>query len=158
MRRMDLLAPGNDGIYGGVPLFMDVTIVSPVHGTGLPMPRSHTQEGAALQRAENRNRTVDYPDVEASPLAQLLSLGVETYGRWSEHSLTLIRHLAKYKSNNVPPYLKRSVEQGSYVRWWSLLSVGVQQIVADSILRPAGSDLSFASSNNAQVPITEFLC
>ena len=40
MHRMDLIAPGIDGVYGGCPIFMDVTIISPLHGTGIPMPHS----------------------------------------------------------------------------------------------------------------------
>ena len=116
MRRMDLISPGIDGIYGGCPIFMDVTIVSPLHGTGIPMPHSRNINGAAVQRATDRNRNVDYPDVEASPLAQLLSLGCETYGRWSEHCLSLVRQLAKHKSCNYPQYLQASIEQACYAR------------------------------------------
>ena len=147
MRRMDIITPGIDGVYGGSPLFMDVTIISPIHGTGLPMPRSADHDGAANDRAETRNREADYPDVEASPHAQLLSLGVETYGRWSKHCLTLMRHLAKYKSRQVPVYLQRSTECAYFTRWWNLLSVTVQTIVATSIIRPSGTDVVDAADH-----------
>ena len=100
LRRMDLISAGIDGIYNGSPLFMDATIVSPLHGTGIPMPNSRNQDGAALARADRKNRQEDYPDVEASSQGQLLCLGVETYGRWNPHCLTLVRQLAKYKSRN----------------------------------------------------------
>ena len=48
-----------------------------------------------MRAAAVRNRERDYPDVEASAHAQLLCLGVETYGRWSPDYLTLVRQLAK---------------------------------------------------------------
>ena len=155
MRRMDIITAGIDGIYGGSPLFMDVTIISPVHGTGLPMPRSADHDGAANDRAELRNRNTDYPDVEASPHAQLLSLGVETYGRWSEHSLTLMRHLAKYKSKQMPPYLQRNIECAYFTRWWNLLSVTVQNIIGISIVRPCGTDLIGAADHLDMLPAEE---
>ena len=66
--------------------------------------------------------------------AQLLSLGVETYGRWGNQSLALVRQLARYKSLNVPEVLRTSAEVGYYKRWWSILSVSVQKIVMEGIL------------------------
>ena len=134
-----------------------MTIISPRHGTGVPIPRAATRGGAANQRAEDKNRNVDYPDVEASPLAQLLALGCETYGRWSKHSLTLVRHLCKYKSRNFPGYLQKAVEQASFARWWNLPSINVQKIVADSILRDRGSDLFEAGTSLVQVPLEDLL-
>ena len=115
------------------------------------MPRSRTHNGAAWIRAQNRNRYVDYPDVEQSSAAQLLSLGMETYGRWSSQCLTLIKQLAKYKASNVPDYLQKAVQYGCYAKWWTLLSVHVQVIVGDSILRPSGSDLQ-ATAESIEMP------
>eukprot|EP00973_Karenia_brevis_P068237 9494760-Karenia_brevis.AAC.1 len=67
------------------------------------MPRASANGGGAIQAAENRNRTEDYPDVEESSLAQLLCLGAETYGRWNEHCLTLVRQLARVKADGYSP-------------------------------------------------------
>ena len=105
------------------------------------MPNSDAQDGAAVAGATERNRIADYPDVEASTHAQLLSLGVEVYGRWSDQSLILVRQLARFKARNSPEILRKSVEVGYYKRWWSLLSVAVQKMVLTSILRPTGTDL-----------------
>ena len=52
-----------------------------------------------------------------------------------------MRQLARYKSHNTPEYMQQSVQGASASRWWSLLSVAVQTIIAESILRPNGSDL-----------------
>ena len=102
------------------------------------MPYSASHDGAAALRAEKHNREVDYPDVEASPHAQLLSLGCETYGRWSDQAISLIKQLARSKSNSAPQYLKKSMEICYFNRWWSLLSVGVQYIMVESITRLSG--------------------
>ena len=155
--RMDLISSGIDGVYGGSPLFMDVTIISPLHGTGQPMPRSARENGAALDRADAKNRNTDYPDVEASPHAQLLCLGVETYGRWGDHCLTLIRQLARYKSRNSPAYLQNSIQQACFARWWTLLSVSVQRILVDSITRIEGSDLHAGAAEIGEVPMEDLL-
>ena len=81
LRRLDLVCSGLPGVFEGKPLFMDATCVSPVHGDGRPMPRAHRENGAALSAKDNVTRETDYPDINRSPHAQLLSLSVETYGR-----------------------------------------------------------------------------
>ena len=157
MRRMDLITPGIDGVFQGSPLFMDVTIVSPIRGNGRSMPHSYRTNGAALSRADDRNRNRDYPDVERSSTAQLLCLGVETYGRWGDHSITLVRQLARYRSRNSPDYVRASVEQCSNNRWWGLLSVAVQCIVAEGILRLQGADLHAAGDSVEQLILEDLL-
>ena len=157
LRRMDLICEGIDGVFGGAPLFMDATLVSPLHGNGTPMPRSATEDGAAVGRADKKNKEVDYADVEASPHAQLLCLGVETYGRWSSHSLQLIRQLVKHKCSNLPPYLEKSMQHSYYRRWWSLLSVCVQKTLTESILRSQGADLLPAADSLAPLSASDML-
>ena len=154
-RRMDFLCPGVDGIYGGAPLFVDVTMVSPLHGNGIPMPWSATEDGAAVRRAAETCRLTDYPDVEASPHAQLLSLGVETYGRWSSQCIVLIRHLARFKSANAPAFLQKAVQHAFFARAWTLLSVCVQQIVCESVLRASGADLLDAADSLNSVTVED---
>ena len=100
-----------------------------------------------MRRAAETCRQRDYPDVEASPHAQLLSLGVETYGRWSSQCTVLIRQLARYKSANAPAFLQKAVQHAFFARAWTLLSVCVQQIVCESILRPSGADLLDAADS-----------
>ena len=152
---MDLITPGIDGVYGGSPLFIDVTCVSPVHGTGEPMPRAADHDGAAVERAATDCRTRDYPDVQASPRVQLLSLGVEIYGRWSLDSLTLLRQLAKVKSRNVNPFLVASVRAAFFRRWWSILSVVVQREVVQRIIQDQGADISEAADTSCTIPFDE---
>ena len=121
------------------------------------MPNSWRENGAALKRADKRNKEIDYPDVENDSSAQLLCLGVETYGRWRRHCITLVRQLANYKSSNVPDYLKNFVKAVYFARWWNLLSVQVQAIVGESVLRLNGSDLVEAADTSQMPSLTELL-
>ena len=156
-RRMDLIASGIPGVFGGQPLFMDATCVSPVHGTGEPMPRAADNDGAAVDAADRKNREVDYPDVEASSVAQLLCLGVETYGRWSRHSVRLVRELARARAANAPETLRRAAEHGFASRWWALLSTAVQQAVGLAVVRDAGGDLHETADATAPVSLVDVL-
>jgi len=156
-RRMDLITSGIDGICGGSALFMDATLVSPLRGNGRVMPGSHRQDGEALARADHRNRFSDYPDVQQSPDAALLCLGVETYGRWGKHCLDLVRCLAKFKGRNVPDYLAKGIQQAYSARWWNLLSVQVQRIVSETIIRQEGSDLLGAEPSSHGPPVESVL-
>ena len=91
---------------------MDITIISPLHGNGRAMPNSRRIDGAACIRADVRNREDDYPDVHQADSAQLLCLASETYGRWGDHCITLVRHLARFKVKNCPD-LKRRIGSSS---------------------------------------------
>ena len=121
------------------------------------MPHSHDRDGEAVARATRSCVQVDYPDVEISPDAQLLSLGTETYGRWSKQCQVVMRQLAKFKSQNMPDYLRSSVQTACFARWWNLLSVTVQRVVAEGILRDSGHDLFIAAEALRLPPVEEML-
>ena len=155
-RRLDLVTPGIPSVFGGAPVFVDATLVSPVRGTGVPMPRAAAVDGAALQAAERRNREVDYPEVEEAADAQLVCLGCETFGRQSKHSLVLVRQLARNTAAGYMPALRAAVQYACMSGWWALLGTAVQREVAVSCLRPAGADLLPALSLSS-LPLADWL-
>ena len=140
-RRMDLITRGLSGIFGGKPLFMDATCISPIHGNGLPMVGAADHDGACLHRKDDDTYHTDYPDVFVSPHAKLLSLSVETYGRWGSDSLSLVRQMAQYKAADLPACLQRSVAHSFSKRAWGVLSICLQKIITDSIIQEFGADL-----------------
>ena len=73
---MDIITSGVDGVFGGAPLWVDVTCVSPICGDGVPMPQNIDRDGIAVPEIENRNRITDYPNIEASTHTEFLFLGV----------------------------------------------------------------------------------
>lgn len=86
---------------------------------------------------------------------RVMSIGVETYGCWSEHSLAL-RQLAGAKANRVPEVLGRSAQHAFAARWWALLGVAVQKTICTSILGPVGADLLQAEGSVAETPPRTF--
>ena len=78
--------------------------------------------------------------VEGSPHACLLSLGVETYARWSPHSQDLLAQLARKEARGVSDVLRHATERAYSVRWWSLLAVALQRAIAESVFRGSGAD------------------
>ena len=146
-RRMDLITRGLSGIFGGKPLFMDATCVSPIHGNGLPMTGAANTDGACLIRKDEDTYFIDYPDIHTSTHAKLLSLSVETYGRWGSDSLRLLRQMANYKASDVPPCLQKSIAQSFSKRAWGILSISLQKAIADSIINEFGADLTEAAGH-----------
>ena len=74
-RRMDIITPGLNGVFGGIPFLLDGTCISPLSGSGNAVNGAANTDGTILIAADRRNRTRDYPDVEASSFAQLRCLG-----------------------------------------------------------------------------------
>ena len=156
-RRMDIVLPGLSSVFRGSPLFMDATCVSPVRGDGRPQHEADARDGAVVERAAERNKNVDYPDVEASPHAELLCLGVETYGRWSQHPLRLVRELSSMRAAGVTQVLRNSVRSSYAARWWALLSIAVQRIVAETAARDSGADLTVSDASVAMPTLLDVL-
>ena len=143
MRRMDLVAapgPRAAGARRGVALFADVTIVSPLTQAGNARPTAATTNGGVLAQAVATKRR-KYADVHSSPAASLLVLGCETYGRWSEDAVKIVRELAALKAREAPPLLQGCARHSWSNRWWALVSVGVQRAIGEALLRHSGPDL-----------------
>ena len=66
LRRMDLVAPGLN-VCRGVPLFCDITVLSPITATGAARPGTSSQGGQLLRHAEDDNDDI-YWDVVATGL------------------------------------------------------------------------------------------
>ena len=146
LRRMDIVTPGIPGVFRGKPLFIDATCVSPLRGNGTPTARSARIDGAKLKKVDARTKYTDYPDVEQSAEAALLSLSVEVFGRWGDDCLQLVRDLSRCKALSSPSLLQKNVRHAWASRWWGLLSVQLQTIMATSLLRSTGHDLSEAAA------------
>ena len=157
-RRMDIVVSGLSDVMGGTPLFIDVTCVSPLTGNGIARGRSATIDGHTVGEADRRNRNQDYPDIERSSRAKLICAGVETFGRWSTQCLHLIRQLAKSKSASYPEVLQKSIQQAFSQRWWALLSIAVQNSVAENILLDVPADLMPQNNHVNFLPVGEIFC
>ena len=124
----------------GLPLFCDVTVVSPLTGAGHPRPGTSNQGGRLLADATEQNDAT-YSVVSTSGLGALYSLGAEVYGRLSSQSVELLPALARERSRGLHPRLRRSTALGLLHRWSGILSVGLQRAVAHIVAHDSGADL-----------------
>ena len=140
-RRLDLVATGL-GVARGLPLLCDVTCVLPVTGAGEARGGSLTIDGGAVEAAARHCHNVDYPEVANSNAGRLLCLGVEVFGRWAREALHLVRAAARERVAGLPPRVRLGTQTRLLRRWWRLLGLAVQRMVARSVLRGAGADLA----------------
>ena len=139
-RRLDLIVPGLN-VARGLPLFCDVTIVSPISRDGRPRPGTSNVGGQILRRAEADNNDT-YRPVLNSGLGALFCLGFEVFGRWGRQSIELLPLLARERTRGVHPRLRRGTALGYLTRWSSLISVTLQKAVVAAATRAEGGDLA----------------
>ena len=137
--RMDLVLPGT-GVNGGLPLFCDVTVITPISHQGLPRPGTSNAGGRLLARAQGDNDNT-YASVIQSGLGSLQCLGFEVFGRWGKQCIDLIPKLAIAKSFGAHPRLRRGTALAYQVRWTGLISVALMKAVARAVQQGEGADL-----------------
>ena len=137
MRRLEVVADGLP-LFGGRQLALDTTLVSSLHCDGSPQPGAANRDGAVLDAARRRkNRT--YPElIGPRGRARLVVLAGDVGGRWSEETRSFLTQLAKAKSRQEPPILRRRAEQAWRMRWQSILSCAAAKAFAASLLELRG--------------------
>ncbi len=142
-RRLDLVVPGLN-VARGLPLFCDVTVVSPITHNGHARPGTSNQGGSLLATAE-RNNSRDYAPVIESGLGALYCLGFEVFGRWGRQCIDLLPLLARERARGMHPRLRRGAAL-SYLRLWSgVISVALMKAVVAAAVRAEGADLATTS-------------
>jgi len=138
--RLDLVVPGLN-VASGLPLFCDVTILSPLTHQGRARPGTSNNGGRLLARAEADNDAT-YDAVTRSGLGVVRCLGHEVFGRWCPQSVDLLPLLAREKARGMHPRLRRGVALAYQQRWAGVISVGLMKAVAAAAVRSEGSDLA----------------
>ena len=131
-RRLEVVATGLP-LARGVPLGVDVTMVSVLHADGEPWTRTAAIAGAALARAEAAKRDT-YPELDGSDVVRLTTLACETGGRWSEVAADTIAQLAVFHARAAPRHLQLSTRLASESRWWALVSCAQQDALAATLV------------------------
>jgi len=139
LRRLDVIVTGLN-VSRGLPLFCDITVVSPISRNGVPRAGTSNRGGRLLELADEDNR-VTYSPVIESGLGALYCLGCEVYGRWGQPCIDLMQALVRERSRLLHPRVRRGVALGLQHRWWGILSVSLQKAVARAIVRDEGADL-----------------
>ena len=140
LRRLDLVVPGLN-VHRGLPLFCDITVLSPLSGLGEPRSGTSNRGGSLLEQAERDNNET-YNEVISSGLGGLLCLGCEVFGRWGSQCVQLVPVLAREKSRGLHPRIRRGVALSLQQRWWGILGIASQRAAANIVLNSnAGVDL-----------------
>ena len=137
-----MASPGSRsmGARRGVALFCDVTLVAVHTQSGAARPGGVHTDGGIVSQAVARKRR-KYADITNHPGAALLVLGSELYGRWCTDAVELLRELVALKGREAPPALRGRAAHTWANRWWSIVTVGTQRAVAESLIRHGGVDL-----------------
>ena len=130
-RRLDVVIYG--ATTNGTALCCDATLVSPLTRTGQPQPCTADLDGAALRTAERR-KAATYPKLRSEGPQRLVVLGSEVGGRFNGDAHGLLRDLVRVRACRAPPALRAAAASGWTRRWWSILSVAVQQAVRSTAL------------------------
>ena len=141
-RQLDLIMP-NLNVARGLPLFCDLTIISPISRNGNPRSGTSNSGGKLLERADIDNRRT-YAPVLDSGLRTLYCLGCKVYGRWSESCVELVPELARERCRGLNSRVRRGAALSLEHRWWGILSLTLQKAVASTILLDYGADLHTA--------------
>ena len=139
LRRLDLIVLGLN-ISRGVPLFCDVTVLSPITRVGGPRGGTSNRGGALFRRVERENNTT-YAAVIESGLGALFCLACETFGRFNDVSVKLIEDLARERTRGLHFRIRVGIQNGLIRRWFSLLSIALQKAVSSAIVYVLGADL-----------------
>eukprot|EP00959_Pyramimonas_sp_CCMP1952_P473990 9502691-Pyramimonas_sp.AAC.1 len=84
-------------VHQGIPLAVDVTMVSPLHADGSAWAWAATRAGVALERAvRNKHRT--YGELVANPVLWLVVAATEVGGRCNHEVLQLLNQAATAKA------------------------------------------------------------
>jgi len=140
-RRLDLVVYGASSL--GQVYCCDATVVSPLHGNGLPHNGATYDNGACLKQAARRKRS-RYPELLGRGPAKLVVLGVEVGGRWCEESLSFMDALVMARAKRAPPVLRTAAVHAWRRRWWCLLSIAVQDAVAATLVQDKVTALNTA--------------
>ena len=139
-RRLDIVVPGLN-VHRGLPLFCDITVISPLSGSGAARSGTSNRGGCLLEQAQRDNDST-YRDVITSGLGGLLCLGCEVFRHWGPQCVKLVPALARERSRGLHPRIRRGVALSLQHRWWGILGVALQRSAANAVLNSsAGSDL-----------------
>ena len=138
-RKLEIIATGLP-LFNGVPLGVDASIVSPLHADGTVWLGADMKNGVAISRAE-ADKAATYPELIDSDELRLVTVACETGGRWSQTCVDLLRQLAKSRARDAPERLQLSARVGWETRWWTMLSVCVQDALAATLVEDAAEVL-----------------
>ena len=132
-RRLEVVADGLP-LFHGAQLAIDITMVSPLSCTGVPLARCADIDGAATMAARRRKQRRCPELAGEGGRARLVVLACEVGGRFSEECRHFLRQLSKFKARDEPPLLQQRVRHAWLHRWGSMMACSGARAMALSLL------------------------
>ena len=122
-------------------LSVDITLRSAVTANGRVCPNAATVDGAVFTRARLDKET-KYAKLVESDRCQLVVVGIETGGRWSNEATSFIEGLAASRAREAPVALRFSSFLAWRKRWCRMLSVSCSRAFCGSLVSTADDQLT----------------
>ena len=125
---MDLVVHGLP-VFEGKPLFCDVTLLSPIKGSGEPRLHANEDAGRCIVD-EERRKSERYREVADCDSLHWQVLGHTIYGYTRESTRRLLAALARHKASKTNMYARKTGQHFWCARFWDKLSCKLARSVA----------------------------
>ena len=119
---------------------MDIKLRCALNSFGEATPNAATVNGATLLRARRDKETKCWELVHESK-CQLIVVGIETGGRWSDEALRFVEQMAHARSREAAPALRRSAFLAWRRRWSRMISISCGRAFASSLVSSPAESL-----------------
>ena len=132
-------------------LAMDTTLASPLTREGVPRQRGgpSPRQLCWMVIAGNTKHTQNFSD--------LVVLGLEVGGRWSQEAASFITLLAQHEARQAPPILQHSITTALIARWSSLLTHAAQQTFAASLVETPQTPANHTNTEGNEPTFSQLL-
>ena len=131
-RQIEVVASGLP-VCNGVPIAVDVTLVSPVGADGTAHRGAALRPGTCFRPAEKR-KAQTYPELVGSSRLRLVTVATEIGGRVNAGGRALLEAAAHARARGEPAPLRKAAAHRWYGRWLTLVGVAAQDAVAASLV------------------------
>ena len=106
-------------------------------------PTHHIRSSTPHRRAKERT----YPEIMGGGRARLVVVALESAGRWSQEAATLLRLMARNKTQSLPVLLRQAARHAWISRWAAHMAAAAMRSFACSLLH-----LPASTTNNIDGP------
>ena len=142
-RKVEIVATGLP-MARGLPVVVDVTMVSPLHADGSAWAEAAYKPGISFKRAR-KSKEKTYPELARSTVLHLVVAAMETGGRLSHEAVELLDAAAVARAKDEPRPLRRQAARAWKARWSAMISIAGQDTLAATLVSEGTRTLDCAA-------------
>ena len=142
-RKVEIVAAGLP-MARGLPVVVDVTMVSPLHADGSAWAEAAYKPGISFKRAP-KSKEKTYPELARSTVLHLVVAAMETGGRLSHEAVELLDAAAVARAKDEPRPLRRQAARAWKARWSAMISIAGQDTLAATLVSEGTRTLDCAA-------------